>query len=46
MLVSRKNMGIMCVWEASRVTLLKAYLKDYHKDCHKAPPTSTIYRRK
>ena len=47
MLVSRKNMEIMCVWEASQAILyLKEYLKDHLKDYHKALPTTTISRRK
>jgi hypothetical protein len=47
MLVSRKNMGIMCVWEASQAMLYrKAYHKDHLKDSHKALPTTTTYRRK
>ncbi len=51
MLVSRKILGTMCVWEASRAMLfpkdhLKGYLKDCHKDYHKALPTTTISRRK
>ena len=47
MLVSRKNMGIMYVWEVSQAMLYrKDYLKDHLKDYHKALPTTTTYRRK
>ena len=51
MLVSRKNMGTMCVWEASRAMLyLKDCLKDnpkgHLKDYLKPLPITTTYRRK
>ena len=47
MLVSRKNMGTMCAWEASRAMLyLKVYPKDHLKDYRKPLPTTTTYRRK